>query len=510
VSLDDALNQSFDRSRSMVLRARAADPGGSYNFAPMTGMSLAAGLGATLAAGTNQLGLDVERYKHNVGWTFAAVRVIANRIAARPVRVARVLAGEDTPAALATQPGGLVAKKHHPLKQFVPDFLKSLTEQIEVLHAHPLLATFERPNPVMVRWSLLYITAFNLQLTGKAYWWVQQTKEGTEQIWPLPSNWVLPLHDRGLYSGWRIDPGSGVKPIDVDGGDVIFFHFPDPGDLFGATAPLQTQARAVVTDEAIQESQLRAFKNGIFPGVILTLGKVTDPSGGAVRPRLTPDQRQQFINAIKQMYRGALHFDEPIILDQVIESVTPFSKTPREMDFMTSGKMTKGRISQGFGVNPIIMGEVEGANRASAAVADAHLCDNVLNPIVELMSQVLTAYFARKSESSGEHLIVYLEPTRANDPEMLLKERDQLIKSGALLRNELRAMQGLPPMEGGDTIILQPGMMLVKPSAMANQDIIQPGKPNPPKPPKEEEKPPKEEDKPPQEEGKPAEDKPNE
>jgi len=107
------------------------------------------------------------------------------------------------------------------------------------------------------------------------------------------------------------------------------------------------------------------------------------------------------------------------------------------MDWLNSGKSTKSRIAQGFGTNPIIMGEIEGANRASTVIADNHFCSFTVNPKIELISQCLTEYL---SPMFGGDLVIWIEPCQANDTEMKLQWAESLAKHSAITGDEMREL----------------------------------------------------------------------
>lgn len=175
------------------------------------------------------------------------------------------------------------------------------------------------------------------------------------------------------------------------------------------------------------------FRNGINPVHVVKVGK--DANG--LRPRLTAAQQREIISAIRKRYAGTMNHGEPLILDNLIEDVQKLSNTPAEMDWLNSGKSTKSRIAQGFGTNPIIMGKIEGANRASAVIADNHFCSFTVNPKIELISQVLTEYL---SPMFGGDLVIWIEPCQANDTEMKLKYLELLGKHSAITGGEMREL----------------------------------------------------------------------
>lgn len=458
--------------------------------------------GSNFGLGTrrNDMTVHAEQYRHNSGWVAASIAPIAKRIARQPVHMAKTAGATPEKGALAMvnhkrfSASGRVKMKPWEtgdakqtaatlwFKRSLPGAFKSVAATAELIDNHPLLDAIDNPNPIMVRWSLMFVTVASLLLTGKAYWWVVAAEEGdadengvkgkTLQIWPLPSNWVTPIHTEvALYDHWEVRPDGTTEPIPVKKEQIIYFYFPDPAALLGSQSPLQNQSRAVISDEAIAEAQRRSFANGAFPGVAVVVGRQTDVNGQpGERPTLNREQRAQIMTAFKQAYRGVYNADEPIILDQLIQDIKRITNTPREMDFTQSGGYTKERITQGFGVNPIVMGQVEGANRASSATADDHLCQSTVNPIIEMISQTVTAWMNPLMSAPGERYYWFIEEARAVDPDSDRADWQALYMAGGCNRDELRAgLRNLPPMEDGSSAYIPSG--LVKISARLAADV---------------------------------------
>ena len=245
---------------------------------------------------------------------------------------------------------------------------------------------------------------------------------------------------------------------------MAFFALPNPADPFGVSSPLAAQGLGVLTDEAISQAQHRAFRNGIFPSTVITVGRLEShsrPGERAIpgdRMILSTPQRRQLINSLRQFHRGVINYGEPLILDGLIEDVKPFSMKPAEMDFGDSAKLTKSRIMQAYGVNPLIVGEIEGANRAQAIVAEKSFLQNVVNPLCELISQTVTGWLS--PTGSKQRVVFWLEPGRVNDPEQTLKEWDVALRYGAVELNEYRRVILNLSEQDQFAITLQPGHMI--------------------------------------------------
>jgi len=396
--------------------------------------------GSILAGSTSGLGLNrpklsraKEQYSHFRGWAYVAIRTIASRIAGQDVFVARVL---DKPK---------VGRK-----LFLPQSLKGLGDRLEPLERHPLLDALDSPNQLMTRWPLMFSTVASLLITGRSYWWLVEV-DGQLQIWPIPSHWLEPSDK--LRNAWKLRPDLGIGEHELPAEDVASFVLPDPSNPFGSISPLQAQAAAVATDEAIQDSQYKAFQNGVNPQLAIRVGRLPGAVQGEAgqRPILEPEQRQQLVDAILRLHSGEAKKHHPLIVDGLIEGFDKLSNSPQEMDFLDSGAATKARIFQSFGVNPIISGEIADANRAQAVVAGQQFCENTLNPLVELLSQSMTRWLGNRLSAQDEKLLAWVAPCVAGDPEQKLAEWKTARTNGDVTPNEYRKhILNLEGIAGGD------------------------------------------------------------
>jgi HK97 family phage portal protein len=382
---------------------------------------------------------------HYRGRVFSCVRPIAQRIAAQPIRCGRKSGRADA---------GRRAK------QFAPAFVRSMAAGLKLYDDHPLLAALETPNPYSTKFEFLYAVVVHLQLTGISYLFVEENEDAEAgfYLWSLPGSWVTvndSPDDRTLFESYTVRPYNTGAEFQVAGQDMVRLALPDPiNPVRGVLGPLQGGAQSIDADESILAAQAIMFHRGIFPGFAITVGRHPDAAGvPGQRPVLTKDQKQQIITAIKQMYAGVGKFGEPLILDSLIEKVEKISNTPAEMDFSESSLVTRDRVDEIFGVNAIVQGRVQDANRASAAVADELFVANAINPLAELISQQLTRWARTRFD---DRVVCYVEPCVPADPDGKRANLDQLAKYGCLRKNELRAERGLPPLsedEGGDELI---------------------------------------------------------
>lgn len=404
----DALNKAFTDSERSYFSAKQS----------------VADISSDLLSRASTGGLDVERrdfshaaeqLRHFRGWVYASIRPIAQKIAGQPIQVGKL--------------------RSTPKRRKQPD--------AEPFTTHPILDMLADPNDLMVSWSLLFCTVASLELTGIQLWWLP-TMDGRRRIFPIPTSWIEGTQGTVKFLRWLIrPPGHAGDPIPIDAKEAVYFSYPNPADPKGAWSPLQATAAAVAADDSITQSQRAMFGRGIHPSHAVVIGK--DASG--MRPTLSGAQERQLIRAIRDRYSGTSRHGDPLILDGIIEDIKTLSNTPAEMDWLSSGKATKGRITQIFGSSPIVMGELEGANRASALAAEIHFAEFTVNPKIELISQCLTEWL--RPMYGDDRLRVWIEPVVPHDAEMELKRMQILAQNGAITVNELRDWAGLPAVDFG-------------------------------------------------------------
>ncbi len=351
-----------------------------------------------------------EQLRHFTGWVYASIRPIAQKIAGQPIRVG--------------------------LKNARPLGVKSANNKPEPLQSHPLLDLLEDPNPLGVAWGLMFVTVASLELTGRQLWWLPDKAA----IWPIPSSWLVGFNGTSKWESFTIRPPTSGEAFDLPADDCCYFSYPSPSDPHGAYSPLQAAAGAVDADESIQTSQAAAFRQGLNPQHAVIVGKQPHPDvPGGVRPALTNSQQRQIIAAIRKRYSGVARHGEPLILDALIEDVKKLSHSPEEMDWLNSGESMKRRIMQTFGTNPIIAGQIEGANRASSLAAEDHFTQYTLNPKIELLSQTMSAWLGPLFDG----VQVWIEPAVVHDIETELRKMDMAARHGVLTADELRHFCGL-------------------------------------------------------------------
>lgn len=448
--MSTALAKSMTQERALSLTTHAA----------AVRLKAVGGLGGVLTptvAGGGFFGgfRDQARSRESYGafrnWLYAAINALAFEAAGQPVNVGRLKGAK--PNESEGKPKGtklhVLSKMSRPLRR------KAAAQELEPLLEHALLDSLEQPNEMQGWWQFVYSFVANLNLTGWSYVIFEVDKKQGLRLYSVPTTWVRPDHTDGPFSKFYVvnpsDPGSAQKePLTRD--NVAFAYLPDPGNPLGAIAPATSQMPAIKIDDYIQFSQTQFFQNGIFPSVIVTIGKDPHPDvPGGVRPRLSGAQRRQVIGAINKAMGGVANYGTPAIVDGLIESITKLSQGAPEMGWSQSEDKVRTRILSAFGVHPYILGEPVGVGGyAQVANIEKRFYKRV-NSFLSMLSSMLTGIANGVQE---EKLEVWVEECQVTDPSLRQSAFQAGRSSGDITQNEWRAEYGLPPDEDKNEALL--------------------------------------------------------
>lgn len=445
--MTSAIESSLARSRSLILRTRDH----------VTAIKAAGGGGflESIAGGTDGMGSlsnyrdqarNRSRYASFRGWVYSAVNALASEAAAQPVTLVRKKG----------------KTKGKPKSRKFAGRTKAARLEEEIIEDHPLLDRLKKPNDLQYQYQFVYSFIASLYLTGWSFILKDEDEVEGEEIpryYALPTTWVKPIHEKGPFSEFKIvnpnNPLSEASAETFTREQIAFAHFPNPADPLSAYSPVASQEMAIGIDDKIQTCQTKHFDNGIFPSVIVTVGKTPHPDVPAgVRPRLTAAQRRQVYAAIKKVSGGVANYGNPAIVDGLIENITKFSSSQEEIGWEKSEETVKKRIYSAFCVHPFITGEQMPGSYAQAAIVGDRFGKR-LNIPLSLLSLVMTEFCKDDVE---EDIEVEYEPYEVADPQMVAAMWDKARSNNDVSQNEYRTQRlGLPPDEDSNQSYLDKG-----------------------------------------------------
>lgn len=306
------------------------------------------------------------------------------------------------------------------------------------------------PNNHMTCHELMRHTVTDIELYGFALWLVfpDADSESGWRIEVLPASWVTQVKSvNGLEpSSYVIDNRTTGRCIEVQASDVIRFG---EYSADGITSSSPVEALKQVLSEQISAWSYRnqVWKNG---------GRVSQV---LERPAGIPwdaEDRDRFAESWKNRFAGNGGTDSggtPILEDGMRLVSTTFNA--HEAEWSEATKLAREDVAAVYHINPSLIWHTDAQTYASAKENARALYAETLQPILDMLSERMNAFLLPRL---GVDPREYVEFDLSKKLEASFEERASVLQSAVgapwMTRNEARAANNLPMVEGGDELIV--------------------------------------------------------
>jgi HK97 family phage portal protein len=316
------------------------------------------------------------------------------------------------------------------------------------IYEHELLDLIASVNPFMAQFELFELLETHLSLTGNAYWFldgVNSYKDKPIAIYPLNPKYieikkgVLP----NVIEKYRYNIGEFSREFEPY--EILHFRETNPDDYFEGRGILESIADWVDADNFATQWNKMFFLNSARPDSILEH-----------EANLTPEQIEFLRASFEEVYRGINKAHKTLILPKGTKfSQVGFSQ--KEMDFVEMQRMMRDKILAAFRVPKTILGLTEDVNRANAEASNYVFALRVIKPQMERIVGYLNEFLVPRY---GENLFLdFVDPVPENK-ELEITEYEKALNGQAYASiNEIREKQGLPPIENGDNVMINPSLV---------------------------------------------------
>lgn len=222
---------------------------------------------------------------------------------------------------------------------------------------HELYDLFEYPvrrYPEIDRYSVFYLTAALIELTGE-FGWLKIRDQGGKilEIDPIPAAWVMntPTYNNPYFMIYPYGVTSS-RAFRVPTEDFVWFKRPNLVDPYGrGRGSAESIIDEVESDEYFAKMQKNLAYNDATPPLVISAEGITK------------EQAEAFKESWMQKLGGWTHRREPAVVPKSIE-VTKLGMTPDEMDFIESRKFLRDESLWHYQIPPEIYSVIENSNRA--------------------------------------------------------------------------------------------------------------------------------------------------
>jgi len=297
---------------------------------------------------------------------------------------------------------------------------------------HKLLHSY--PNPLQSKVEFFEYMIGHLELRGNAYAEIEYNSRGLPiALWPLhPDSMSVSLDKDGLKYEYRLPNGSSVR---LPARNVLHIKFLSLDGVVG-TSPIRYAANAVGAGLAAQKYSSKVFKTGGSQRFAL----VSEHS-------LKPDQIADLRASWESTYSGIDSSHRVAILHGGIKPEV-IGIAPEDAQLLQMWNATVVDVCRIWRVPPHKVAQLDRATFSNIEEQNIEwVTDSILPRAVRIEQAIQSALLRDQDDAEVKFNLDGLLRGRLQDR---MEAYAKAIQWGFRSRNEIRALEELPPFEGGD------------------------------------------------------------
>lgn len=294
----------------------------------------------------------------------------------------------------------------------------------------------DQPNSVMTASDFWQAMILQWALRGNAYAQIMRDSVGDViSLWPLSSDQMTVFSDkktgRLVYQYVRDSETYDLTPDQV-------LHIKDIGTGILGFSKLEFMGSSVQEAMATQKYTMQNAQNFGRPSGILTVDHVLDRKKGQA------DAVGRALGSFKSESGKLIVLEADMKFQQV-------ALTPEQSQLLESRKYGVEEICRWFGVPPVLIG-ASGVTTWGSGIAEivSGFHKFTLNPLLKSIEQALESRILRAEERGSVVIEFNLDAFFRGDLQSRYAAYATAVQNGFKTRNEVRALENDPPLEGGD------------------------------------------------------------
>ncbi|MFJ3487737.1 phage portal protein [Pseudomonas sp. NPDC090202] len=323
----------------------------------------------------------------------------------------------------------------------------------ETARDHPLFRVLCRsPNAEMTPQRFMLMVVVSICLRGNAF--VEKKFVGNRivALVPLlPQGMKVKRQDNGRLKYTYNDNGT-----ERDIPEKNLMHIRGFGlDGVCGMLPVHTGRDLIGTAMAAEEAAAKVFANGLQASGFLTV------EGGAAQGAgtLTPRQREQLKKALNA-FSSSKNAGKTMVLEAGLK-YQGITMNPEAAQMLETRAFNVEEICRWFRVPPFMVGHMDKQSSWAASVEaqNLHFLTNSLRPLLVNIEQEITRCLIGDADADEFFAEFSVEGLLRADSSGRGAWYNTALMNGWMSRNEVRRLENLPPIPGGDTYTVQSAMV---------------------------------------------------
>lgn len=314
----------------------------------------------------------------------------------------------------------------------------------------PAARLLYRPNADQTAYEFWNAIVTELLLMGISTMWLLPDTESESgyQLRLIPKEWIMDTGCRTNYAPdvIRITAGTG-NYIDIPRSEFVQFKMYSPGNPGGYQSPL-----AALRQTLNEQIQADRFRTEVWSSSGRFNAYITRPAN--VQP-WTDEQRKAFLKAFREGWgRGGGNAGKMPLLEDGME-IKPYQFNAKEAQYAETKQLSREDVAAAYHVNPSLIWHTTTQTYASAKDNARALYADCLGPTLQMLQQRINAFLLPMIGADPD---TYVEFDLTEKLKGSFEERASILQASVggpwMTRNEARADNNLPPVDGGDELIV--------------------------------------------------------
>lgn len=303
-----------------------------------------------------------------------------------------------------------------------------------------------RPNPYMTGYDLIYDLVATRSLYDTAYWFIMEGESG-KVIHPFPPSWVTPYADSHFGKrSYRVQVPGADRFVDVPGDQVVEFRGWTPTPSLTTSSPVETLRMVLEEQYSSRKHRLQLWRRNGRVGTY-----IARPSDA---PGWDNTARRRFMDMFTAFTGdNAKAGGVPLLEDGMELKRNAF--TSADEQWAESVKISLETVAQVYQVNPTMVGVLDGTNYSNMKEFNKALFRTSLGPDIVQIEERITEFVLPMLEAPGDQFVkLNVESMLRGSFEEQASVMSRAVGGPYMTRNEARALNDMPPVEGGDELIV--------------------------------------------------------
>ena len=306
------------------------------------------------------------------------------------------------------------------------------------------------PNQDQTSYEFIRAVATEYFVFGCVYVWVIPDSDSPSgyQMRIIPSEWVTKSIGGSAYAADAIQVtiGSG-RSVEIPRTEFVQFKTYSPGSPGGYVSPVSALRQTL--QEQIEAGN---FRKQLWHSSGRLNAQLLRPAN--VQP-WDDETRKRFITAFREGWAagGDKAGSIPLLEDGM--EIKPFETSFKEQQWAESIKLSREAVAAAYGVNPSLIWHTDSQTYASAKDNARALYADCLGPVIQMLQQRINSFLFPMVGADPD---TYVEFDLTEKLKGSFEERASILQASVggpwITRNEARADNNLPPIEGGDELIV--------------------------------------------------------